>query len=180
MGNPTGAARTSFPRAVEAVLDHLETHRRVHTVSSLARDVKLNRRTVEKAVELILKTQHFVEQYRILLEGLERVRMLRIIERGGLSSLPSAVQKMVIRTLYFPNPSREQELLTHLLLRGATGPKEAVKLPGDRLGAELEKAGHIAQIDGRFYLTRDGRRIAEGTLSLYPELKETRAFLEET
>src|SRR5437660_12908426 len=47
----------------------------------------------------------------------------------GLLSLPLDLQKTIIRSVYFPLPSRQEEILTYLYLRDARISKSAVLLP---------------------------------------------------
>ena len=37
---------------------------------------------------------------------------------------------------------------------------------------ELVEAEHVGKINGKYYLTEDGRYIAKGALKLYPELEK--------
>src|SRR5487761_358765 len=92
----------------------------------------------------------------------------------GLLGLPQDVQMMLIRTKYFPQPSREQEILTHLYLRGAFQKDSAVNLMEDETVKKLEKTENIehSEKESGFFLTDIGKNVAEGTMEIYPELKK--------
>ena len=98
-------------------------------------------------------------------------------KQPNLLGLPEDVQKMLIRTKYFPQPSREQETLVHLLLKGAVNENSGAFLEKTPLVAQLLETENIASIPeskgsaGTYYLTDIGRMVAEGSLAIYPELK---------
>ncbi len=81
---------------------------------------------------------------------------------------------MIIRSAYFPAPSREEEILTHLLLRHATQKGSAFDLGA--IGSIKEflepllRQGQIASVENHYFLTDDGAIVARGAIELYPEL----------
>ena len=81
---------------------------------------------------------------------------------------------MLIRTKYFPVPSREENVLTHLYLREALGEDTAVNLPENEILDKLEEAEQIEKSQSGYYLTDIGKMVAIGALELYPELKDMR------
>jgi len=165
------AERTSFPDAVRTLLDVLEK-RESFSISGLSREAGLNRRTVEKALELLLDIQkHFLENKLDVIE-MNRLKLIQLSARSGLLGLPENLQKLIIRTVYYPTPSMEQEILTHLYLRGAFLPENAVLLTKSGVIQKLIRQGQILENEGKFYLSDEGRIVAEGTLKLYPELKD--------
>lgn len=45
---------------------------------------------------------------------LGQARLVQLSERGGLLNLPEDLQRLIIRTVYYPTPSREEEILVYL------------------------------------------------------------------
>ena len=69
----------------------------------------------------------------------------------------------------FPEPDEMDILLTKLLKANALDPESAIEIEGP-----VERAmqlGYLTQSDG-YYLTELGKRAAEITLIMYPELGE--------
>jgi hypothetical protein len=99
------------------------------------------------------------------------MKMLRITKLG-FSSLSNSLQKMIIKTLYYPTTSREEEILAHLLIKNAIDKRSAVLLSEGKLVKKLEKAEQIAKTEnGKYYLIDVGLVVAKGATELYPELK---------
>jgi hypothetical protein len=168
----TSPARTPFPEALMKVLETLKEKGNSFTVSRLALETRLHRRTVEKVVDLLPLLQKYLEESKITIEELNRVKLIRLQRRVGLADLPERTQKLIIRSLYYPEPSQEQMLLVHLLIRNATSPENALKLEGTNIVTKLKRQGQIIEDRGRFYLSDEGIIVARGTLDLYPELAD--------
>jgi hypothetical protein len=169
-------ARTSFPEAVDKILETTPENK-VVSISELAHMTSLNRKTVEKGIDLIMHLERKLGQREfILIEAKGRKLVSAKRREPGLLSLPLDLQKTIIRSVYFPLPSRQEEILTYLYLRDARNTKSAVFLPvnpGSKdLIDTLVAQGHIAKAGDHYYLTDDGYTIAVGALDLYPELKE--------
>ena len=88
-------------------------------------------------------------------------------------SLPEKTQRLIIRTLYYPEPSEEVYLLAHLYLRKAVGPEHAVSMPKTKQMRKLIKQGQIPESRKGIYLSSEGITAAKGSLIIYPELKNT-------
>ena|SRR5437660_1319876 len=169
-------ARTSFPEAVDKILESTPDNR-VVSISELAHMTSLNRKTVEKGIDLILHLEkEFGMRELILIEAKGRKLVSAKRREQGLLSLPPDLQKTIIRSVYFPLPSRQEEILTYLHLHSARNSKSAVPLPFNEgskdLVETLVRQGHMAKTGERYYLTDDGSTIAAGALDLYPELKD--------
>ncbi|NWG09172.1 MAG: hypothetical protein HXX80_02480 [Nitrososphaerales archaeon] len=164
--------RTPFPEAIRKILDALSGSEENSTITSLSLSTGLNRRTVEKALEVILEAQRVLERKKLSIGKLNRIKMLRMEEKSGLLSLPDNLQKLIIRSAYFPTPSREEEIIVHLYLRGALSRGRAISLEKSELVKKLVKQGQLAEDQGKIYLTEEGVTVAKGALDLYPELKE--------
>ena len=171
----TMGSRTIFPEAVDKILE-IAPEDRVVSISELAHLTSLNRKTVEKAGDLIMHLEkEFGEKQFVLIEAKGRRLVSAKKREPGLLSLPPDLQRTIIRSVYFPLPSREEEILTNLYLRGARDGKTAVSLGSfegsNGLISTLVGQGHVAESGDRYYLTSDGATIAIGALDLYPELK---------
>ncbi len=166
--------RTSLPNAVERILE-ITPENEVVSISRLAHMTSLNRKTVEKVLDVILTLENKLADREILLietKGRKLVYAKR--KEPGLLGLPLALQKMIIRTAYFPAPSREEEILTHLLLRHATRKESAIDLGATGSTKELLepllRQGQIASVEDHYYLTDEGAIVARGAMELYSEL----------
>jgi len=170
----TSRHRTSLPDATRAVLRTLETTGESLTVSNVVQSTGLHRRTVEKAVDEIMEIQRVLKDKKVILDKVNKMRVLRLEERSGMLSLPDHIQKIIIRSLYFPTPSREEEILVHLYLRDATNKRTAMKSEeGNRLTEKLLRQGQIlSTTDKRIYLSKEGFTVAKGALDTYPELMQ--------
>jgi predicted transcriptional regulator len=163
--------RTSFPEAVKNILDTLEKRGDGISITSLARETNLNRRTVEKALNLLESIQEALLDKKLDVTKMERTKIIRF-RNTGLLGLPENIQKLIIRTAYFPTPSREEEILVFMQLRNSASPKSALKIERSKLLEKLLKQGQILESsDGRFYLSDEGQTVANGALKLYPELQ---------
>jgi hypothetical protein len=101
-------------------------------------------------------------------------KLIEINEKSGLLDLPETIQNLIIRIVYYPNPSKEETILTHMFLKEAISPEKAISLEKDATVRKLVKQGQVLEIERalRFYLSDEGKIVAEGALKLYPELKE--------
>jgi len=164
--------RTDFSTAVTKMLDVLKDGE-VFTQNKLAQKTALNSRTIQKILIHLNKIQSILKEKEIDIVALKNVTVIRMKEKSGFASYPENIQKMIIKTVYYPTTSREEEILAHLLLLDATMKKSAVSIPEDKILKELVEAEHVAKTkEEKFYLTSDGILIAKGALKLYPELKE--------
>ena len=62
--------------------------------------------------------------------------------------------------------------MARLMAEGATAPDTAVTLPVDRYMRKLIGAGHVRRAGSRFYLACIAPSLAQGVLSMYPELEQ--------
>jgi len=164
-------SRTSFPEAVKTVMEALRTERTL-SVNALSEETKLNRRTVEKALKLLLEIQPYFQQIKLSFIESDWRRLIGVSDRTGLLGLPEDVQRLIIRTIYYPNPSREEIILIHLLLNEALSPEKSVSLPKDQTIQKLVEQGQIVEENGKLYLSDEGEIVAQGALKTYPELQE--------
>jgi len=165
------ATRTSFPEAVKAVLETLKKEKSL-SVNAISRETKLNRRTVEKSLKLLLEIQPYFQEMKLGSVESDWRKLVEVKERTGLLGLPENVQRLIIRTIYYPNPSEEEIVLIHLLLNEAFSPEKALSLSQSRAGQKLLKQGQLLETDKKVFLSDEGKIVAEGALSIYPELSE--------
>ncbi len=91
-----------------------------------------------------------------------------------MMELPDDIQKLIIRTKYFPQPSREDEIQVYLYSRKAFDSKSAAFLENTPIVRKLMKQERLEKVRGeesRFYLTDIGKMVALGALDIYPELE---------
>ena len=163
--------RISFPEAVKTILETLKKEKSL-SVSALSKETKLNRRTVEKTLKLLLEIQPYFQEIKLSNVESDWRKLFEAKERAGLLGLPENVQRLIIRTIYYPNPSEEEIVLIHLLLNEALSPETALSLSQNRAVKMLLKQGQIAETGGRLYLSDEGRIVAQGAILIYPELIE--------
>jgi len=165
------STRTSFPEAVKVILETLKKEKSV-SVNALSKQTKLNRRTVEKSLKLLLEIQPYLQEIQLGNVKSDWRKLIEVKERTGLLGLPETVQRLIIRTIYYPNPSEEEIVLIHLLLNEAFSPEKALSLGKSRVIQKLVKQGQLVATDGKLYLSDEGKIVSQGALQIYPELSE--------
>jgi hypothetical protein len=162
-------SRTSFPEAVKTVLEVLKKERSL-SINALSRETGLNRRTVEKALRLLLEIQPYFQEIKLNPVQADWRKFGAVSERTGLLELPENVQRLIIRTMYYPNPSEEEILLIHLFLSEAFSPEKSLALRKDQAVQKLVDQGQLVEENRKVYLSDEGKIVAQGTLKIYPEL----------
>jgi hypothetical protein len=94
-----------------------------------------------------------------------------------MMELPDDIQKLIIRTKYFPQPSREDGIQVYLYSKKAFDSKSAVFLETTSIVRKLMKQERLEKVreeeeESRFYLTEIGKMVALGALDIYPELEQ--------
>ncbi|MHB8602936.1 MAG: hypothetical protein ACYC6W_10695 [Nitrosotalea sp.] len=167
-------ARTDFATAVEKTLETLKSGESF-TQNKLAQKTELNFRTLQKVLIHLGGVQSVLQDKIIDISDLDNVKIVRMKERVGLTSFPDNIQKMIIKTLYYPTASREEEVLVHLFIRKAVSKDSAIRILEDSVLKELLGIEYITKTkSASYYLTSDGMMVAKGALKLYPELKEVK------
>jgi len=92
------------------------------------------------------------------------------VVKSGITSMPVHIQKMLIRTSYYPTPDRNEEILAYLLQHNVIKPTSAILLNPSKILDELVIAEHVIKKGKKYYLSDMGTITAKGTMSLYPEL----------
>lgn len=91
--------------------------------------------------------------------------------KAGWKSLPDSVLFSAIKSECYPVPPRDAWILARLIAEGAMSPDSAAGMPAGRNMRELVEAGHVGRAEGGFYLTGIGPSLAQGVLSMYPEME---------
>ncbi len=170
--NANTRSRTDFATAVQKTLEVLRSGE-AYTQNGLAEVTGLNFRTVQKILAHLANVQSCLKDNVIDIASLDNSKVIRMKEKGGLASFPENIQKMIIRSLYHPTISREEEILVHLSIRDAVSTNSAVSMPEDAVLKELIGAEHVIKTkDHRYHLSEDGAVIARGALELYPEIRK--------
>ncbi len=163
--------RTDFATALEMILDILESGK-PYSLSKLAQEANLNFRTVKKILHVLESSQSSFSGKHLDVSNLDNLTVIKMKEKTGMTLFPEHIQNLIIKTSHYPAVSREEEILTHILLKNATNPDSAIDLREDHILKELVESEHVGKINDKYYLTEDGRYIAKGALKLYSELEK--------
>lgn len=164
--------RTDFVTAARKTLEILKTGE-PYTLNRLSEEAHLNFRTVKKILEVLDSNAKLVSGKTLDVSVFDNLTVVRMKEKTGLSSYPQNIQNLIIKTMHYPTPSREEEILVHLLLEDALTTSSAISISEDTILQDLLEAEHVGKTkDGKYYLTSDGKYIAKGALELYPELQK--------
>lgn len=167
--------RKSLSNAMKIVLDTLENGKSL-SISQLSKQAHLNRRTVEKTLEILEIAQNHFSEKKLEITPLKHAKIIQLSKKTGLLSLPENLQKLIIKTVYYPVPSREEEILVYSYSREAFNPEKAITIQKSQLVKKLIKQGQLMENEkGKIYLSDEGKTVAEGSLNLYPELKNLKA-----
>ena len=163
--------RTDFASALHKTLDILKTGE-PYSLNKLSEKANLNFRTIRKVIEVLEDNQSSLSGKSLDVSILDNLTMVRMKEKSGLNMFPEHIQNLIIKTMYYPTVSKEEEILVYLFLKNALDVVSATSLPENSIIQELVSAEHVGKTsDGKYYLTSDGRYIAKGALKLYPELE---------
>jgi len=164
-----GYNRTSLSEACEDIMKLLVSTQKPHSISSLAKESKLHRRTVEKCVHLLEDLEYWLETYRIKLDNIDNRKIIGLERRMGLLSYPENVQRLLLRVEHFPEPSSETLRLMNMYLRNAISPENSVVLEENETIMKLSKLGRIIRSESGWYLSKEGIIIAKGGFKIFPE-----------
>lgn len=163
--------RTDFVTGLHKILEILKSGE-PYTLNKLSQEANLNFRTVKKALSVLESSQLSFSGKYLDVANLDNLTVVRLREKTGLTLFPENIQKLIIKTSHYPTVAREEEILVYLLLKNATNKESAVALPEDHILKQLIEAEHVGKIGNRYYLSEDGKYIANGALKLYPELEK--------
>lgn len=163
--------RTDLATATLQVMETIQDGNE-YTLNMISEKTSLNFRTVQKSLRLIEEFQKGFELKKLNIVHLKNATRIQMTPKSGLTSMPINVQKMLIRTSYYPTPSREEEVLVYLSQKGAIDVKSGIGMESSKILEELVNAEHIIKKGKKFYLSDMGVITAKGAVSLYPELLE--------
>ncbi len=171
--NSTEAGRTSFAQACETVMKILAEQKKPFSISGIAKESRLHRKTVEKCIELLSNLESkWLDDYRLALHTVDNRKIITLERRTGLLSYPPEIQKLILRAQHFPMPSSETYVIINLYLQDAKSEKQSVLLEENEVVERLVMQGQIVKSITGFYLSEEGITVAEGALELYPFLKQ--------
>jgi hypothetical protein len=169
--------RTSLDEACELIIKRLSEEQKPYSITGLAKESQLHRKTVEKAINLLLDLeQKWLGNYRLKLLTVDNRKIVTLESRTGLLSYPEDIQRLIIKSRHFPLPTPEAYTLVYLYLNGAVSPEGAMPVQGKKeILRKLLRQGQIKeQKQSHYYLTDEGIIVAKGTLRIFPDLEKHR------
>ena len=163
--------RTDFVSATLQIMKIIQNGDE-YTLNKISEKTALNFRTVQKALKLLEECQKQLETKKINITHLKNATRIQMKSKVGITSMPIHVQKMLIRTSYYPTPDRDEELLVYLLQHGATEPISAIQMKHGKILDELITAEYVIKKGRKYFLSEMGTIAAKGAISLYPELAQ--------
>lgn len=164
-------SRTDLASATLQVMKTIQNGE-AYTLNKISKKTKLNFRTVQKALNLIEACQKQLESKKINVTHLKHATHIQMKSKNGITSMPAYIQKMLIRTSYYPTPDRNEEILVYLLQKGAIKQTSAIPMNQGIILDELVAAEHVIKKGKKYYLSDMGIITAKGAISLYPELRQ--------
>jgi len=162
-------ARTDLTSATIQIMETIQNGE-PYTLNKISEKTKINFRTVQKALVMIEEFQKMTESKKINISHLGNSTHIQMKTKSGITSMPMHVQKMLMRTSYYPTPDRNEEVLVYLLQNDATKQTSAIQMNPSVILDELVAAEHIIKRGKKYYLSDMGAITAKGAVSLYPEL----------
>jgi len=161
--------RTDLSKATLQIMKTIQNGE-IYTLNKISEKTELNFRTVQKALFLIEACQKQLESKKINITHTDHATHIQMKAKSGITSMPLNIQKMLMRTSYYPTPDRNEEILVYLLQNGATKNTSAIQMDSSTILDELVTAEHIIKKGEKYYLSEMGAITAKGAMSLYPEL----------
>ncbi len=162
-------SRTDFASATLQIIKTIQNGE-TYTLNKISETTELNFRTVQKVLKLLEACQTQLESKKINITHLEHATHIQMKPKSGITSMPMHIQKMLIRTSYYPTPDRNEEVLVYLLQNGATKHTSAIQMNSSTILDELVTAEHVIKKGEKYYLSDMGSITAKGAMSFYPEL----------
>jgi DNA-binding transcriptional regulator YhcF (GntR family) len=166
--------RTSLDEACEQIIRRLSEEQKPYSITSLAKESQLHRKTVEKAIRLLLTEQEWLVNYRLKLLTVDNRKIITLESRTGMLSYPEDIQRLIIKARHFPLPTPEVYPLVYLYLNDAISPEKSIAVRGKEEEIKrLLRQGKIGeQKRSRYYLTEEGIIVAKGTIQIFPDLEK--------
>ncbi|MFH1696559.1 MAG: hypothetical protein ABH854_01470 [Candidatus Diapherotrites archaeon] len=137
---------------------------RAISVTAIAKETKLNYNSAVDYIELIRFIKHKLPDIEEIKTHKGRIFMIK-----RMSEYPLEEQKEILREEFGIKMDNSDKLYMSLIKEGAISPENAIRLPlGNGIIKEGLKLGHLKKgKQGRIYLTKIGRMIAEGAVELF-------------
>src|SRR5690348_8548744 len=119
--------RTDFVTAARKTLEVLKTGE-PYTLNKLSEEAHLNFRTVKKILDVLESNAKLVSGKTLDVSVFDNLTVVRMKEKTGLASYPQYIQNLIVKTTHYPIPSREEEILVHLLLESAMSISSTISL----------------------------------------------------
>ena len=175
------STRTPLDEAIKEIFKLLSESDRPYSVTSLARESGIHRKTIEKSIDLIdILQEKWLGDHRLRLHRVDNRKFIQLERRYGLLSYPDELQKFIIKAKYFPMPSEETYIMLNLYLREATSREKAIPLKGreNEIKKLIEQEKINRKAARKYYLSDEGITIAKGALRIYPDLEQQRGSME--
>ena len=143
----------------------LEVENRPLLIQQLAKDSQLPSGTMKRHMRLMEAAKESPD-FRIITSSMKRV----MVEPIGFLSLPERERLPYLRINY-PEIEEEGLLMLKLYGQGAVSSENGIKMIRTKSLDELVGAKQVKEVDGKFFLTELGEKVAEGTLKIYPKLR---------
>jgi Mn-dependent DtxR family transcriptional regulator len=169
--------RTPLDEACEQIIRRLSEEQKPYSITGLAKESQLHRKTVEKAINLLVNLeQKGLDNFRLKVLTVDNRKIITLESRTGLLSYPEDIQRLIIKARHFPFPTEEAYTLLYLYLNDAISPKSALPMEGKKeMLRKLLTQGQIKEKnESHYYLTEEGIIIAKGTLRIFPDLEKHR------
>ena len=161
--------RTDLSKATLQIMKTIQNGES-YTLNKISKKTELNFRTVQKALALIEACQKQLESKKINIIHMDHATHIQMKTKSGITSMPLNIQKMLLRTSYYPTPDRNEEVLVYLLQNNAIKNTSAIPMGSSTILDELVTAEHIIKKGRKYHLSEMGVITAKGAVSLYPEL----------
>ncbi|MEA3254617.1 MAG: hypothetical protein U9Q22_02160 [Candidatus Altiarchaeota archaeon] len=142
----------------------LEVENKPLLIQQLTGDSQLPSRTLKRHMQLMEAAKESPD-LRIITSSRRGM-----VEPTGFLSLPERERLSYLRIDY-PELKEEGLLMLKLYGQGAVSRENGIKMIKTKSLDELLDAKQVKEVDGKFFLTELGEKVAEGTLKIYPKLR---------
>lgn len=95
--------RTDLSKATLQIMKTIQNGE-IYTLNKISEKTELNFRTVQKALALIEACQKQLESKKINITHTDHATHIQMKAKSGITSMPLNIQKMLMRTSYYPTP----------------------------------------------------------------------------
>lgn len=150
---------------VTEMMDYIEKHSNVAlSKHRISQETGLRPETIDRYLKVIEEAQRGPKIIEV------KTGRGVLYKAHGLLTMPD-MGFQYAKQRYFPEPDELTKLYIWLFRAGAFSPKNAVKIKQTKTVRQGLMFTHLKKAkDGKIYLTRFGKKIAQGAVQLYPEL----------